>query len=138
MTEQEIRRFYQRQWRAKHPERREEWARRAAEWNKANPEKYAATQKAHREERYKSRKTWPNKWVSVNDFLPDKGVPVLAYIRHTEEYFPGEDYGVLTWDGETWSGGDWNDAPVTHWARLPGPPKKEEDEDGGTVHTDIP
>jgi hypothetical protein len=120
MTKQEMNKYYQRQWREKNPERVKDAMRRYYVKNRD------ALNSKNRERNYKKYAAgkWPTKWILVDDFLPDEGVPVLAYIRFTEEYFPGEDYGILIWDGETWSGGEWNDAPVTHWARLPKPPKE--------------
>lgn len=121
MTKQELDRLYnrvqQRKWREENPERSMEYQQQYLAKNRDH------INKIHRKRKYLISKGFPHKWISVSDFLPNEGIPVLAHIKFEEKQLPGEDYGILIWDGDTWSGGEWVDAPVTHWARLPQPPE---------------
>ena len=81
---------YQRRWREKNPYRAKMSAGKYVEEHREQ------INRKHREWKYKNTKGFPNQWISVDEFLPDEGIPVLAHIKFTEEYFPGEDYGVLT------------------------------------------
>lgn len=112
-------REYQRRWREKNPYRAKMTA------GKYQEEHREQINRRHRAWKYKKGRGFPNQWIRVDEFLPDEGIPVLAHIKYTEEYFPGEDYGILIWDGKTWRGVEWYDAPVTHWTRLPPEPKAE-------------
>ena len=89
------------------------------EWRDANPEKFKEQQKRKKERQYKNACGFPNKWISVSDFLPDVGKWVLVHVDLEEEPFV-----VCFWDGESWKNDSWDNAPVMHWARLPEPPAK--------------
>ena len=63
-------------------------------------------------------------WISVNDRLPEHGDVVLCFMKFGE-------HRILQWDNvSSWwlgygQGDDWQKADVTHWAKMPQPPKGE-------------
>lgn len=62
-----------------------------------------------------------NKWISVNERLPDAGVYCLCY-------FSDINLEVLKYNGDYWTRKAWpiGDQP-THWMPLPPPPNSFED-----------
>ena len=63
-------------------------------------------------------------WISVDDRLPEHGDVVLCFMKFGE-------HRILQWDNvSSWwlgygQGDDWQKADVTHWAKMPQPPKGE-------------
>ena len=63
-------------------------------------------------------------WISVKDRLPEHGDVVLCFMKFGE-------HRILQWDDvSSWwlgygRGDDWQKADVTHWAKMPQPPKGE-------------
>ena len=63
-------------------------------------------------------------WISVKDRLPEHGDVVLCFMKFGE-------HRILQWDNvSSWwlgygQGDDWQKADVTHWAKMPQPPKGE-------------
>ena len=61
-------------------------------------------------------------WISVKDRLPEHGDVVLCFMKFGE-------HRILQWDNvSSWwlgygQGDDWQKADVTHWAKMPQPPK---------------
>lgn len=77
-----------------------------------------------------------SKWISVNDKLPDKQIPVLVYVPpysdEKEEYvgYVAMAYYTYSGRGGYWAGTDGNVYGAigiihdpTHWMPLPEPPK---------------
>ena len=65
-------------------------------------------------------------WVSTNDRLPEEKVNCIVHYQHA--YCDNDDYwaiGFCFYDGEKFQ---FNPAyKVTHWMKIPQPPKGEED-----------
>ena len=65
-----------------------------------------------------------HEWISVKDRLPEHGDVVLCFMKFGE-------HRILQWDNvSSWwlgygQGDDWQKADVTHWAKMPQPPKGE-------------
>ena len=63
-------------------------------------------------------------WISVKDRLPEHGDVVLCFMKFGE-------HRILQWDNvSSWwlgygQGDDWQKADVTHWEKMPQPPKGE-------------
>ena len=63
-------------------------------------------------------------WISVKDRLPEHGDVVLCFMKFGE-------HRILQWDDvSSWwlgygRGDDWQKADVTHWTKMPQPPKGE-------------
>lgn len=68
----------------------------------------------------------PNKWVSVEDAVPDPGERVLA----TDGIFVGEAYRTSADSWHRHTGFPWRDGvtgrTVKYWMLLPAPPAKED------------
>lgn len=70
-------------------------------------------------------------WFSVEDRLPEPGVPVLVNYIGTDElpYADGvvawTDWGALWWEGSLADSEDEVTVPITHWMPLPEPPKED-------------
>jgi len=60
---------------------------------------------------------WLNRWISVEDRLPEAGVDVMLYRPGTDPY-PGylDDVSIFNWASAAEVIG------VTHWQPMPGPP----------------
>lgn len=69
-------------------------------------------------------------WISVEDRLPEPGVPVLVNYIGTDElpYADGvvawTDWGALWWEGSLADSESEVTAPITHWMPLPPVPKE--------------
>lgn len=61
-----------------------------------------------------------NRWISVEDDLPEEDVSVICYMRIGEIV-------VMEYGGDGWYCGvtRYNPRAVTHWMYLPEPPEKE-------------
>ena len=63
-------------------------------------------------------------WISVKDRLPEHGDVVLCFMKFGE-------HRILQWDNvSSWwlgygQGDDWQKSDVTHWSKMPQPPKGE-------------
>ena len=63
-------------------------------------------------------------WISVTERLPEHGDVVLCFMKFGE-------HRILQWDNvSSWwlgygRGDDWQKSDVTHWAKMPQPPKGE-------------
>ena len=63
-------------------------------------------------------------WISVKDGLPEHGDVVLCFMKFGE-------HRILQWDNvSSWwlgygQGDDWQKSDVTHWSKMPQPPKGE-------------
>lgn len=64
-----------------------------------------------------------NKWIKVEDQLPDPHVGVLAF--HCDHKVSTIRIEWTTEDGKWIFAGPYG--PVTHWMPLPAPPKEEEE-----------
>ena len=68
-------------------------------------------------------------WISVEDRLPEPGVPVLVnYIGtdelpHADGVVAWTDWGALWWEGSLADSEDEVTVPITHWMPLPGAPE---------------
>lgn len=68
-------------------------------------------------------------WVSVEDRLPEPGVPVLVnYIGtdelpHADGVVAWTDWGALWWEGSLADSEDEVAVPITHWMPLPEAPE---------------
>ena len=68
-------------------------------------------------------------WISVEDRLPEPGVPVLVNYIGTDEltYADGvvawTDWGALWWEGSLADSEDEVTVPITHWMPLPEAPE---------------
>ena len=58
-----------------------------------------------------------NKWISVEDRLPEKGVNVLYYFKHV-----GTHIGMCDGTNSFYGSAGWLIGDVTHWMPLPEPP----------------
>lgn len=67
--------------------------------------------------------TMKNRWISVEDGLPEEGVWVLVWEKQGFAYCDMLASGV-------WQIGDNNGAIITHWMQLPETPEEEEHHDG--------
>ena len=71
-----------------------------------------------------------NKWVKVDENLPDFDVPVLVYVK---DIFDNKSIINITKYTTTynltnnWLGYENNSFKITHWMPLPAPPGKKED-----------
>ena len=69
-------------------------------------------------------------WISVEDRLPEPGVPVLVNYIGTDElpYADGvvawTDWGALWWEGSLADSESEVTVPITHWMPLPPVPKE--------------
>ena len=65
-----------------------------------------------------------HEWIPVNDRLPEHGDVVLCFMKFGE-------HRILQWDNvSSWwlgygQGDDWQKSDVTHWSKMPQPPKGE-------------
>ena len=63
-------------------------------------------------------------WIPVKDRLPEHGDVVLCFMKFGE-------HRILQWDNvSSWwlgygQGDDWQKSDVTHWSKMPQPPKGE-------------
>lgn len=68
-------------------------------------------------------------WISVEDKLPEPGVPVLVnYIGtdelpHADGVVAWTDWGALWWEGSLADSEDEVAVPITHWMPLPEAPE---------------
>ncbi len=68
-------------------------------------------------------------WISVEDRLPEPGVPVLVnYIGtdelpHADGVVAWTDWGALWWEGSLADSEDEVAVPITHWMPLPEAPE---------------
>ena len=68
-------------------------------------------------------------WISVEDKLPEPGVPVLVnYIGtdelpHADGVVAWTDWGALWWEGSLADSEDEVAVPITHWMQLPEAPE---------------
>lgn len=123
-------RVMQAKWRKEHPERAKEIYRK---WKENHPD----VMNKYKIERYFNSKGFPNRWIAVSEFLPkpnDKNNhegDVLVYVPPREGC---RQHGFYL--GKFGSGGGWilwgwsyYETPVpSHWVRLPGAPKEDQDE----------
>lgn len=70
------------------------------------------------------------KWISVEDRLPEPGVPVLVNYIGTDELPSADgvvawtDWGALWWEGSLADSESEVTVPITHWMPLPPGPKE--------------
>lgn len=66
-----------------------------------------------------------NRWISVQDRLPEKNQAVLGWYK--DNPFAGYTYGVVSWNGKGWVFvyAQRYVTNVTHWMSIPQPPKGE-------------
>ena len=71
-------------------------------------------------------------WVSVEERLPECGVPVLVCVVNIKRHPAEQLCGVDVYDGSKWleASKDWKYVP-THWMPLPEPPKETKDNEAG-------
>ena len=71
-------------------------------------------------------------WISVEDRLPELGVPVLVNYIGTDELPSADgvvvwtDWGALWWEGSLADSESEVTVPITHWMPLPEAPKEGE------------
>ena len=113
------RREYQRRWREKNPYRAK---MTAGKYQEEHREEINAR---HREWKFRKGKGFPNRWIGVEEFLPEIAEKVLVFdANHGIRFgylYPSEEDQALHW-----SVSDTIIFPeVTHWTRLPPEPKEK-------------
>jgi len=68
-----------------------------------------------------------NKWININDKLPEWEKTVLIY-KHSLKLSPGMTGKLISIgkDGPFFADGSCSIQGITHWMKLPAPPKEEE------------